>query len=177
MISKPMKNMAPGAFTERGYIKICSPSTQDLKSWINSKGGTGFSKLCSICKPDINKGEDEETTKELDFDDQVTSSLKDSEADRLKRLQNAPRLPTFSTASVIVFDRNPDVVAAVLLHADGVCEECKSPAPFIRRRDNTPYLEVHHRIRLADGGEDSVENALAVCPNCHRRLHFGLNDA
>ncbi|WP_342542729.1 HNH endonuclease signature motif containing protein [Paenisporosarcina sp. FSL H8-0542] len=36
-----------------------------------------------------------------------------------------------------------------------------------------PYLEVHHIKRLADNGEDSVENAIAVCPNCHRELHFG----
>jgi 5-methylcytosine-specific restriction protein A len=28
-------------------------------------------------------------------------------------------------------------------------------------------------VMLAEGGEDTVENALALCPNCHRRLHFG----
>ena len=26
---------------------------------------------------------------------------------------------------------------------------------------------------LADGGADTVENAIAVCPNCHRELHYG----
>jgi len=45
---------------------------------------------------------------------------------------------------------------------------------FIRKKDNTPYLEVHHKIQLAEGGEDSIENAIAVCPNCHRELHFGI---
>ncbi|MGH8437576.1 MAG: HNH endonuclease [Pseudomonas sp.] len=33
--------------------------------------------------------------------------------------------------------------------------------------------EVHHKVRLADGGLDTVENAIAVCPNCHRQAHFG----
>ncbi|WP_242657405.1 HNH endonuclease [Vibrio antiquarius] len=61
----------------------------------------------------------------------------------------------------------------VLLRADGVCERCKQQAPFSRSRDGTPYLEVHHIKRLADGGDDSVENAQALCPNCHRELHFG----
>ena len=68
--------------------------------------------------------------------------------------------------------RNPDVVVEALLRANGVCERCKKPAPFARRSDGTPYLEVHHRIPLAVGGEDTVENAIALCPNCHRAAHY-----
>ncbi|MHC1750389.1 MAG: HNH endonuclease [Cellulosilyticaceae bacterium] len=55
-----------------------------------------------------------------------------------------------------------------------MCERCGATAPFIRASDGTPYLEVHHKIRLADGGEDTVENAMTVCPNCHRELHLGI---
>ncbi|MFV3370974.1 HNH endonuclease [Pseudomonas sp. NY15435] len=40
--------------------------------------------------------------------------------------------------------------------------------------DGKPYPEVRHVVRLADGGEDTVENAIAICPNCHRLRHFGL---
>ncbi|MFJ5366858.1 HNH endonuclease [Pectobacterium punjabense] len=71
------------------------------------------------------------------------------------------------------FIRNPDVVAEVLIRANGKCERCDSNAPFLRRRDNTPYLEVHHKTPLAEGGEDTVENTTALCPNCHRYLHYG----
>ncbi len=39
--------------------------------------------------------------------------------------------------------------------------------------DKTPYLEVHHRIPLAKKGEDTVANAIALCPNCHRKSHYG----
>lgn len=56
-----------------------------------------------------------------------------------------------------------------------VCGICNQPAPFIRRSNNTPYLEIHHKVLLADGGEDTIENAFAVCPNCHRKVHYGLN--
>jgi 5-methylcytosine-specific restriction endonuclease McrA len=31
----------------------------------------------------------------------------------------------------------------------------------------------HHVKQLAHGGEDTVENAIAVCPNCHRKAHHG----
>ncbi len=27
-----------------------------------------------------------------------------------------------------------------------------------------------------DGGDDTVENALGLCPNCHRELHFDVLD-
>lgn len=48
---------------------------------------------------------------------------------------------------------------------------CNSEAPFIRRTNGSPYLEVHHKTPLAEDGEDTVENAIALCPNCHRELH------
>ena len=59
-----------------------------------------------------------------------------------------------------------------LMRADGVCESCGEPAPFISKR-GTPYLEVHHLRRLSDGGPDHPEWVAAVCPNCHRRVHDG----
>ena len=79
------------------------------------------------------------------------------------------------TADVIVrtFIRNPKVWARALRRACGRCEDCGQPAPFIRRSDGTPFLEVHHKVPLADGGLDIDENAIAVCPNCHRRAHYG----
>jgi len=98
----------------------------------------------------------------------VAQSLQDSRSSRQARLATAPktpdRIPTTSTS----FRRNPDVVAEVLLRAEGKCEGCLQPAPFKRASDGTPYLEVHHRVMLAAGGEDTVANAIALCPNCHR---------
>ncbi|WP_244103918.1 HNH endonuclease [Burkholderia ambifaria] len=49
---------------------------------------------------------------------------------------------------------------------------CKEPAPFLRKKDHTPYLDVHHKQRLADDGDDTIENAIALCPNCHRDLRI-----
>ena len=57
--------------------------------------------------------------------------------------------------------------------AEGDCQHCKMKAPFNRTTDGSPYLEVHHIQRLADDGPDTIENAIALCPNCHREAHFG----
>ena len=92
---------------------------------------------------------------------------------RAERLRLAPKKPETRTATTTVFIRNPDVVAEVLYRAKGVCQKCKKSAPFKRRGNGEPYLEVHHRTRLADDGHDTVENAEALCPNCHRAKHFG----
>lgn len=102
----------------------------------------------------------------------VQLSLRAPAAERVKRLAVAPRHPTRIEARTWVFSRNPDVIASVLCRASGVCEFCRMPAPFKRKTDGTPYLEVHHKIRLSDGGEDTVENAVALCPNCHRAAHY-----
>lgn len=88
--------------------------------------------------------------------------------------------PTGNTAPAKIvsastqFVRDPRVVAWVLNAANGKCECCGDDAPFARI-DGSPYLEVHHLKRLADGGTDRVSNAIALCPNCHRELHFGIN--
>ena len=69
------------------------------------------------------------------------------------------------------FVRDPAVKAYVLQLADGTCEGCDMPAPFAGY-DGFPYLEVHHVMPLASHGSDRPSNAVALCPNCHRRCHF-----
>lgn len=72
------------------------------------------------------------------------------------------------------FQRSPGVVANVRARANGHCDLCQAPAPF-RRQDGTPYLEVHHITPLAEGGLDHEDNAVALCPNCHRRCHYSVD--
>lgn len=107
-----------------------------------------------------------------DLERRVRASETDSYESRQTRLATSPKLPKRVITQSYQFVRNQDVIVAVRLRAKGVCELCKAAAPF-RTRDGRPYLEVHHIVPLADGGEDTVENAVAICPNCHRRAHFG----
>lgn len=104
---------------------------------------------------------------------QLERAKKMSHQERLDELSNLPVKPKKIVVQQTVFLRNQLVVAEVLERANGHCEECKQPAPFLRDCDNTPYLEVHHKKWLADGGDDTVNNAIALCPNCHRKAHYG----
>jgi 5-methylcytosine-specific restriction enzyme A len=81
-------------------------------------------------------------------------------------------VPTTVSASTTQFVRDAKVKAWVLKTARGRCECCEIAAPFLAA-DGLPYLEVHHIWRLAEGGPDTVSNCVALCPNCHRELHYG----
>ena len=63
-----------------------------------------------------------------------------------------------------------EVVKETRKCANGVCQLCKQPAPFTDKNGN-PYLEMHHIVWLSRGGEDSSKNTVALCPNCHTRMH------
>jgi 5-methylcytosine-specific restriction endonuclease McrA len=104
--------------------------------------------------------------------EQVARAYADPPKKRRARLAKAPKRPSVVQVTRTEFRRNGDVVVEVMLRADGVCEACGSRAPFVRISDGMPYLEIHHILPLASGGDDTVENAAALCPNCHRRAHY-----
>jgi 5-methylcytosine-specific restriction enzyme A len=110
---------------------------------------------------------------ESDLECKLSESRQSNSEIRKMRLSEASPKPEEIQVISRGFRRNADVIVEVLLRAEGRCERCHSEAPFIRKKDGSPYLEVHHRVTLADGGDDTTDNAMAVCPNCHRELHFG----
>ncbi|HFQ4922432.1 TPA: HNH endonuclease [Vibrio vulnificus] len=107
------------------------------------------------------------------FENEVNESLDDSSENRQRRLASRSTKPKVVYRLVQDYRRDPDVVAEVLYRAEGFCEKCKEKAPFIKRSNGEPYLEVHHIIPLSQGGLDSLENVISLCPNCHRKIHFG----
>jgi 5-methylcytosine-specific restriction protein A len=80
--------------------------------------------------------------------------------------------PRTFTQMTVLIERDSSVRTWVLRSATGTCELCKRPAPFFDS-DGVPFLEVHHVVPLASGGPDTISNAVALCPNCHRELHHG----
>lgn len=87
--------------------------------------------------------------------------------------QSAPATKITVTTSARV--RKPEVREFVRFRANGICELCDQKAPFNNPKGE-PFLEVHHIDYLCDDGHDSPDNAAALCPNCHRKMHI-LNDS
>jgi len=72
--------------------------------------------------------------------------------------------------------RSEAVRRYVLKRSNGACESCRQPAPFASI-SGEPYLEPHHIRRLSDGGPDHPRWVAAICPNCHRHVHYGIDGA
>jgi len=67
-------------------------------------------------------------------------------------------------------ERDEYIKLYALERANGNCQLCEKPAPFLKK-DGNPYLEVHHIDYLANKGSDTIDNVAALCPNCHRKMH------
>ena len=61
-----------------------------------------------------------------------------------------------------------------------VLEDCEMCKYFTAKESNKPYLEIHHFIprEFANDFDVSVEileNYIALCPNCHRKIHLAVD--
>lgn len=157
--------------------KICSENYNELKAFASRQNlriepcQHCMENVVQITRPE-HRQLSLQTVEEV-FSKKLEQSMQLSSKQRKLRLSKAPKRPQTAEAQITIYIRNPDVVAEVLARSKGYCESCGHPAPFVKASDGTPYLEVHHKVRLADGGDDTIENALAMCPNCHRMAHYG----
>ncbi|GAB2730664.1 HNH endonuclease [Comamonas sediminis] len=270
-IKYPATHANTDPFTSRGYMKVCANDPADLLVWMEAKGATKFSHLCSKCgvadlikiaeklqskstKNDwteqelraavisylkmqskelngeafskkqfyeILAGEYGRSSKAFEYRMQNISyvlslmgrdwiaglkpaknvgrkvahaieslvlelthsfnspfvafeiEVREKVDDKRQEIPIGNRNPGTTRTEVTQFIRDPAVKAWVLKQAAGICECCGAYAPF-ENTDGQPFLEVHHVRKLAAGGSDTVSNAVALCPNCHRAMHYGI---
>lgn len=106
-------------------------------------------------------------------DEEKTKHAESLDIDELKVIaeQQSTTTPKETTTTVVQRVRDPYIAEYARRRANGICQLCGVPAPF-NRADGTPYLESHHIEWLSNGGADSVSNTVALCPNCHRKMHI-----
>lgn len=78
------------------------------------------------------------------------------------------------------YDRDPESnkrygrswarIRAAFLQANPLCALCKRDGRL------TPAALVHHKVRLTDGGTNDWNNLMALCRECHSRLHAEQGD-
>ncbi|MCG1020770.1 HNH endonuclease [Sutcliffiella horikoshii] len=93
-----------------------------------------------------------------------------SERELFEKASFAPIKPGSRNVVTKVYERNATVSEFAKRRANGICQLCEEPAPF-ETKHGDPYLETHHIVWLSQGGQDSIENTVALCPNCHRKMH------
>ena len=181
-----------GMVMQRGNLAIASHATEGKSPLLFRKTTDGLRFLGEMVydKHHIEKAPDREGNQRdaIVFELRplsaiVETSEETSETEPPKTLEElralargaAAIVPATKTASARnIYQRSRDVRNYVLARAAGNCEGCKIPAPFIRK-DGSPYLEPHHIRRVSDGGPDNPSFVIALCPNCHRRVHVGAD--
>jgi 5-methylcytosine-specific restriction enzyme A len=146
--------------------------------YYQSVSGTKLPGLAALCEKYVksaNLAPVELTLFSADFDAETENALLLSSQQRQDRAREYSRKPNSVLVLTSAFVRNPFVKAEVLIRSKGICEMCKRDGPFKKKKDGELYLEVHHKIPLAEGGDDTIENAMALCPGCHREAHLGEN--
>ncbi|MFZ0674953.1 MAG: HNH endonuclease [Methanoregula sp.] len=94
-----------------------------------------------------------------------------SQEELMRRIQSLDRGATHREGTTKYYQRRAIVSEYAKRRANGICQLCQHPAPFVDIR-NKPYLEAHHVIWLSRNGDDTPENTAALCPNCHRKMHI-----
>jgi len=97
----------------------------------------------------------------LDVLKKVNEKYKNALPDKKERLINR------------YIDRGNAVVNALKKILGAKCQICNGEG-FIKT-DGSRYIEAHHITQLALNKEDSLcsDNIILLCPNCHRKLHYG----
>ena len=167
----------PGSINPRtgnNYSKVTANGLSELLEWANEKIPqleVGHINYCKTCNP----------LADLPIVSDPTADLNEYlvRADQL--LARGPiqrplgiQKPSVQKSDVMQYYRDPKVRAWALQRAAGYCELCEMPAPFMTEEDDL-FLESHHLIWLSQGGPDTPENTAALCPNCHRQMHYGKN--
>ena len=157
------------------FIKHVIQKTTQLPAMRNAHSDGMISYLFDflgrkISKPIYALSEEEYAIKEFD-EEKKAKCLSDLKLQ--EKASNCIRETRTIKVTSIRHYRNPYIVEYTKRKANGICYDCNTPAPFVIRGTGEPYLEIHHIIPLASGGEDSIENTIALCPNCHRKRHHG----
>lgn len=151
----------PGEHIFRGEVKLVDDPYMteqfDRKVWIFP---LGFLDQGFVVTEELSDEKDKLQEKEA-------SKLTDEELyERAKKVERVGK----RAAVTQVYVRNTHVTAHVKRRAEGHCDLCGKPAPFFDR-NGKPFLECHHVEWLSRGGEDSIDNAVALDPSCHRKMH------
>lgn len=142
-------------------MKYKEPWTSSMINHVpNSEIETVISQVLKITNGEVSNS--------IDFEREIKQLTPDA---LKKRALSAKAIPDKQKTEIFTYSRNRFVVAYAKKRANGICQLCDLPAPF-KDVNGEPYLETHHIIWLSKGGKDIIENTVALCPNCHRKMHI-----
>lgn len=157
-------------FTFRGHVKLIEEPYQErqigedkLERWV-------WMFPLQILNKEIIVYEKELKNLQSDKEERVEKETKVLSLDELEKLARKAKVVGSRKTYTKSYTRDPYVAAYVKRRAKGICDLCEKKAQFNDKKGN-PYLECHHVEFLSEGGEDTIENTVALCVVCHKKQH------
>lgn len=156
----------------RGMVKLCKEPYQEIQLDKNNNERTVWIfPLIIIDSEDII----DSSVYDICYENKIKEIKKMSRKNLERLVKEKNNVKTsYRTIKTTTYIRDPYIAEYAKLRADGFCQLCEEKAPFYTK-NNKPYLEAHHLKWLSKGGIDTIDNVVALCPNCHRKMHE-LND-
>lgn len=151
------------------YSKHCFESVEEFFQFFEQQGGSLLRYSCQQCK--IARRFATNDFSQLQYLAKLLRTSYEVEGKQMPMPKGLLKPEKRLVQARAEFVRDPSVVAWVLDQAKGRCECCGTSHTFLTDSGQM-YLEVHHVVPLAEGGPDTPQNAVAVCPTCHRALHY-----
>ena len=164
------EGLDPGEYTYRGVVSLAGDPYQENQPDENGH----MRKVWMFPLRTITAGASTISAEEFTItQDRKRQQAENMSFEALKRAAkaNSTDKPGTRTISSVERVRDPYVSEFTKRIADGKCQLCGEKAPFLDRKGR-PYLETHHVVWLSEGGADSINNTVALCPNCHRKMHI-----
>jgi hypothetical protein len=93
----------------------------------------------------------------------------------ISRAVKAKRKPDSQQTSTTTYYRDPAIIAFVHRRSEYRCEMPKCNYVGFKKLNGEFFIETHHIKPLSEDGEDSISNVAALCPNCHRKMHYSYD--
>jgi len=161
---RPGPTMAPGAFTGRDYIKVCSDEVNTLLAWTQRERPQATLRPCQTCGTAAVLGA-------VRYPDEVDAPTGFTEVDSPSVLWEGARRQVWVNA----VERNSQARQQCLAHYGARCSVCGFDFGQVYGVHGAGYMHVHHLRPLATTTAryqvDPVQDLRPVCPNCHAMIH------
>ena len=165
-----------GVYIEIGYDTEVTPGVREIlpESEVPDEGVSETQDSGKTQNTDVSSESDHDESNQLK---EANSKSKENLSElrtkaESEALEDVPESATTSVSTTQQYTRSSAIRDYVMARAGGYCEGCEQPAPFTSKTGQ-PYLHAHHVHELSEGGSDTPDTVIALCPNCHYRVHHG----
>lgn len=92
-----------------------------------------------------------------------------------EKVENINTDPIKVQRQINTYTRNNALRALVKVKSNYSCQIPSCNYIGFKKSNGEKYIEIHHLAPLSQEGKDSIENTVALCPTCHRKLHYAHN--